>query len=86
LPPIRDVEFNIELIPGAEPISKAPYRMAPIELKELKDQLQDVGKYKSKGYCQQEGIGYDEIFAPVARIEAIRLLLAYAAHKDFMDF
>ncbi|GKD25153.1 putative reverse transcriptase domain, aspartic peptidase domain protein [Tanacetum coccineum] len=35
IPPIRDVEFNIELIPGAEPISKAPYRMAPIELKEL---------------------------------------------------
>ncbi|GJU47244.1 retrotransposable element Tf2 [Tanacetum coccineum] len=39
----RDViEFNIELIPGAEPISKAPYRMAPIELKELKDQLQEL--------------------------------------------
>nr|GFD03839.1 putative reverse transcriptase domain-containing protein [Tanacetum cinerariifolium] len=35
-------EFNIELIPGAEPISKAPYRMAPIELKELKYQLQEL--------------------------------------------
>ncbi|GKF61285.1 hypothetical protein Tco_0181339, partial [Tanacetum coccineum] len=32
IPPIRDVEFNIELIPGAEPISKAPYR---VELQEL---------------------------------------------------
>ncbi|GKG28217.1 hypothetical protein Tco_0406544, partial [Tanacetum coccineum] len=42
IPPIREVEFNIELIPGAEPISKAPYRMAPIELKELKDQLQEL--------------------------------------------
>ncbi|GKA07112.1 putative reverse transcriptase domain-containing protein [Tanacetum coccineum] len=42
IPPIRDVEFNIKLIPGAEPISKAPYRMAPIELKELKDQLQEL--------------------------------------------
>nr|GFD27158.1 putative reverse transcriptase domain-containing protein [Tanacetum cinerariifolium] len=31
IPPIREVEFNIELIPGAEPISKAPYRMAPVE-------------------------------------------------------
>ncbi|GKG22057.1 putative reverse transcriptase domain-containing protein, partial [Tanacetum coccineum] len=41
-PPIRDVEFNIELIPGAEPVSKAPYHMAPIELKELKDQLQEL--------------------------------------------
>nr|GFA57513.1 putative reverse transcriptase domain-containing protein [Tanacetum cinerariifolium] len=42
IPPVREVEFNIELIPGAEPISKAPYRMAPIELKELKDQLQEL--------------------------------------------
>nr|GFD07483.1 putative reverse transcriptase domain-containing protein [Tanacetum cinerariifolium] len=42
IPPVREVEFNIELIPGPEPISKAPYRMAPIELKELKDQLQEL--------------------------------------------
>nr|GFC54064.1 putative reverse transcriptase domain-containing protein [Tanacetum cinerariifolium] len=39
IPPVREVEFSIELIPGAEPISKAPYRVALIELKELKDQL-----------------------------------------------
>ncbi|GKD74988.1 hypothetical protein Tco_1333270, partial [Tanacetum coccineum] len=32
IPPIRDVEFNIKLIPGAEPIFKAPYRMAPIDI------------------------------------------------------
>nr|GFC59863.1 putative reverse transcriptase domain-containing protein [Tanacetum cinerariifolium] len=37
IPPVREVEFNIELIPGSEPISKASYRMAPIKLKELKD-------------------------------------------------
>nr|GFA94898.1 DNA-binding protein HEXBP-like [Tanacetum cinerariifolium] len=37
IPLVCEVEFNIELIPGSEPISKAPYRMAPIELKELKD-------------------------------------------------
>ncbi|GJR41008.1 putative nucleotidyltransferase, ribonuclease H [Tanacetum coccineum] len=36
------IEFGIELIPGAEPISKAPYRMAPVELKELKEQLQEM--------------------------------------------
>nr|GEY74451.1 copia protein [Tanacetum cinerariifolium] len=35
------------------------------------------------GYSQQEGIDYDETFAPVARIETICLFLAYAAHKDF---
>nr|GEX43605.1 retrovirus-related Pol polyprotein from transposon TNT 1-94 [Tanacetum cinerariifolium] len=38
------------------------------------------------GYSQQEGIDYDETFAPVAQIEAMRLFLAYAAHKDFIVF
>ncbi|GJZ52703.1 putative nucleotidyltransferase, ribonuclease H, partial [Tanacetum coccineum] len=38
----REIEFGIELIPSAEPISKAPYRMAPVELKELKEQLQEM--------------------------------------------
>nr|GFB47307.1 copia protein [Tanacetum cinerariifolium] len=33
-----------------------------------------------------EGIDYDETFAPVARIEAIRLFLAYAAHEDFIVY
>ncbi|GKD64153.1 putative reverse transcriptase domain-containing protein, partial [Tanacetum coccineum] len=42
LPPEREVEFTIELIPGAQTISKALYRMAPVELKELKDQLQEL--------------------------------------------
>ncbi|KAH9778034.1 Endonuclease [Citrus sinensis] len=40
--PDREVEFTIELVPGTTPISKAPYRMAPIELKELKVQLQEL--------------------------------------------
>nr|GFC27794.1 retrovirus-related Pol polyprotein from transposon TNT 1-94 [Tanacetum cinerariifolium] len=38
------------------------------------------------GYSQQEGIDYDETFVLVARIKAIRLFLAYAAHKDFTVF
>nr|GFA83212.1 retrovirus-related Pol polyprotein from transposon TNT 1-94 [Tanacetum cinerariifolium] len=38
------------------------------------------------GYSQQEGVDHDETFAPVARIESIRLFLAYAAHKDFIVF
>ncbi|WVZ52053.1 LOW QUALITY PROTEIN: hypothetical protein U9M48_003148 [Paspalum notatum var. saurae] len=41
LPPDRDVEFKIDLIPGTAPISRRPYRMAPDELKELKTQLQE---------------------------------------------
>ena len=37
----------------------------------------------AKGYSQTEGIDFDETFAPVARLEAIRMFLAYAANKDF---
>ena len=42
LPPDRDMEFCIDLVPGTEPISKPPYRMAPVELEELKKQLQEL--------------------------------------------
>ncbi|XP_050877002.1 uncharacterized protein LOC127080744 [Lathyrus oleraceus] len=40
LPPEREVEFCIDLIPGMAPISVSPYRMAPLELRELKDLLE----------------------------------------------
>nr|GFA53571.1 hypothetical protein [Tanacetum cinerariifolium] len=48
--------------------------------------LQNKARLVAVGYSQQEGIDYDETFAPVARIEAIRLFLAYAAHKDLTVF
>nr|GFA48103.1 retrovirus-related Pol polyprotein from transposon TNT 1-94 [Tanacetum cinerariifolium] len=58
--------------------------------KNKKDESNLVIRNKARlvedGYSQQEGIDYDEMFAPVARIEAIRLFLAYAAHKDFTVF
>ncbi|GJX27749.1 putative ribonuclease H-like domain-containing protein [Tanacetum coccineum] len=40
----------------------------------------------AQGYTQEEGIDYDEVFAPVARIEAIRIFLAYASFKDFVVY
>ncbi|KAA0031864.1 ty3-gypsy retrotransposon protein [Cucumis melo var. makuwa] len=49
LPPHREIEFAIELEPGTIPISRAPYRMAPAELKELKVQLQ---KLLDKGFIR----------------------------------
>ena len=42
LPPPRDVDFCIELYPGTSPISMTPYRMAPVELQELKVQIQEL--------------------------------------------
>ncbi|KAJ9552445.1 hypothetical protein OSB04_016490 [Centaurea solstitialis] len=48
--------------------------------------VRDKARLVAKGYRQQEGIDYDQTFAPVARLEAIRMFLAYAAYKDFMVF
>nr|XP_034908137.1 uncharacterized protein LOC118044086 [Populus alba] len=44
LPPIREIEVSIETIPGVSPIAQSPYRMAPMELAELKVQLQELIK------------------------------------------
>jgi len=46
--------------------------------------IRNKARLVAKGYSQQEGIDFDETFAPVARIEAIRIFLAYAAFKKFM--
>nr|GEY55282.1 retrovirus-related Pol polyprotein from transposon TNT 1-94 [Tanacetum cinerariifolium] len=58
--------------------------------KNKKDESSLVIRNKARlvvvGYSQQEGIDYDETFAPVARIEVIRLFLTYVAHKDFTVF
>ncbi|GJW59438.1 putative ribonuclease H-like domain-containing protein [Tanacetum coccineum] len=48
--------------------------------------IRNKARLVSQGYTQKEGIGYDELFAPVARIEAIRLFLAYASFKDFVVY
>ena len=47
LPPQREIEFSIDVVPGATPASITPYRMAPVELKELKLQLQE---FLEKGF------------------------------------
>ncbi|GKE59557.1 putative reverse transcriptase domain-containing protein, partial [Tanacetum coccineum] len=49
LPPVRPVEFQIELIPRAAPVARAPYRLAPSEIKELSEQLQELS---DKGFIR----------------------------------
>ncbi|GKG19056.1 hypothetical protein Tco_0376155, partial [Tanacetum coccineum] len=54
LPPTRQVEFQIDLILGATPVARAPYRLAPFEMKDLSDQLKELS---DKGF-----IRIDELF------------------------
>jgi hypothetical protein len=49
MPPDRDIEFSIELLPGTSPISKRPYRMDVKDLAELKKQIEEL---LSKGFIR----------------------------------
>ncbi|GKC91772.1 putative reverse transcriptase domain-containing protein [Tanacetum coccineum] len=49
IPPARQVEFQIDLVPGTTPIARAPYRLAPSEMKELAEQLQELS---DKGFIR----------------------------------
>nr|GEX86044.1 retrovirus-related Pol polyprotein from transposon TNT 1-94 [Tanacetum cinerariifolium] len=84
---------NVETLIIEEVFHETFYQPYPHEKKWTKDHLihKIIGDLKSSvrtrvGYSQKEGIYYDETFAPVARIEAIRLFLAYTTHKDFIVF
>jgi len=56
-------------------------------LKNKKDEdgvvVRNKARLVAKVYCQEEGIDYEETFAPVARLEAIRIFLAFATHRGF---
>nr|GEY08942.1 retrovirus-related Pol polyprotein from transposon TNT 1-94 [Tanacetum cinerariifolium] len=71
-----------------------PFGKLIIKLKWLwknkKDEDQTVIRNKArlvaKGYSQEDGIDFEESFAPVARLEAVRIFIAYAAHKSFLIY
>ncbi|XP_073304128.1 uncharacterized protein [Primulina huaijiensis] len=98
LPPNIEVEFVIDIVPGTAPISKAPYRMAPTEMKELKSQLQEL---LDKGFIRPSSSPWE---APVlfvkkkdgkgiavdpAKIEAVKkwpIPLTVAEVRSFLGF
>ncbi|GKA66714.1 putative reverse transcriptase domain-containing protein [Tanacetum coccineum] len=62
LPPVRQVEFQIDLIPGAAPVARAPYRLAPSEMQELSDQLQELADRGSSVYSKIDlRLGYHQL-------------------------
>ncbi|GJV68607.1 putative reverse transcriptase domain-containing protein [Tanacetum coccineum] len=68
IPPTRQVEFRIDLVPGATPVARAPYRLAPSEMKELAEQL--LGTY-GQGFIDQSFLALGQLrikdlFGPAA--------------------
>ncbi|GJS55347.1 reverse transcriptase domain-containing protein [Tanacetum coccineum] len=62
LPPVRQVEFLIDLIPGAAPVARAPYRLAPSEMQELSNQLQELADRGSSVYSKIDlRLGYHQL-------------------------
>nr|GEZ94989.1 retrovirus-related Pol polyprotein from transposon TNT 1-94 [Tanacetum cinerariifolium] len=57
-----------------------------VKLNELGGILKNKARLVARGYCQEKGIDFEESFAPVARLEAIRIFLAYAAHKNMVVY
>ncbi|XP_056689989.1 uncharacterized protein [Spinacia oleracea] len=83
MPPARALEFTIELNPGTSPISKAPYRMAPPEMSELKTQLQE---FFDKGYIRPSASPWG---APVLFVKkkdgSIRLCIDYRELNNYHE-
>ncbi|GKB69916.1 putative reverse transcriptase domain-containing protein [Tanacetum coccineum] len=77
LPPTRQVEFQIDLIPGAAPVAWAPYRLAPFEMKELLEQLKELSE---KGFIRPMKNRYplpriDDLFDQLQAASRVECLL-----------
>nr|GEY17703.1 reverse transcriptase domain-containing protein [Tanacetum cinerariifolium] len=75
LPPPRQVEFKIKLIPGAAPVARAPYRLASSELKELSDQLKELSE---KGFIRSSSSPWGALVLFVKKKdESFRMCIDY---------
>ncbi|GJR32391.1 retrovirus-related pol polyprotein from transposon TNT 1-94 [Tanacetum coccineum] len=84
MPPLEDIVYsNDDEDVGAEADMNNLDAFMPDEKGIV---IKNKARLVTQGYTQEEGIDYDEVFAPVARIEAIRLFLAYASFKDFVVY
>nr|GEZ23470.1 retrovirus-related Pol polyprotein from transposon TNT 1-94 [Tanacetum cinerariifolium] len=72
-----------ELVPCPDKVTVITLKwIYKVKLDELEGILKNKAHLVTRGYRQEEGIDFEESFAPVARLEAIRIFLAYAAHKN----
>nr|GEW51267.1 retrotransposable element Tf2 [Tanacetum cinerariifolium] len=74
LPPTRKVVFQIDLIPGAAPVARAPYRLAPPEMKELSEQLKELS---NKGFIRPSSSPWGAPVLFVKKDESFRMCIDY---------
>ncbi|GJZ42050.1 putative reverse transcriptase domain-containing protein [Tanacetum coccineum] len=75
LPPTRQVEFQIDLVPGAAPVARAPYRLAPSEMKELSEQLKELS---DKGFIRPSShLGSTDLVVQEEERESFRMCIDY---------
>nr|GEZ78089.1 retrovirus-related Pol polyprotein from transposon TNT 1-94 [Tanacetum cinerariifolium]GFA28943.1 retrovirus-related Pol polyprotein from transposon TNT 1-94 [Tanacetum cinerariifolium] len=76
-----------ELVPRPDKAMMITFKLIyKIKLHELGVILKNKARLVARGYRQEEGINFEESFAPVARLEAIQTFLAYAAHKNMIVY
>nr|GEW21918.1 retrovirus-related Pol polyprotein from transposon TNT 1-94 [Tanacetum cinerariifolium] len=76
-----------ELVPRPDQVMMITLKwIYKVKLDELGGILNNKARLVARGYRQEEGIEFKESFAPVARLEAIRIFLAYAAHKNMVVY
>nr|GFB58551.1 hypothetical protein [Tanacetum cinerariifolium] len=76
-----------ELIPRPDKVMMITLKwIYKVKLDELGGILKNKARLVVRGYRQEEGIDFEESFAPVARLEAIRIFLAYATHKNMVVY
>nr|GEU59641.1 reverse transcriptase domain-containing protein [Tanacetum cinerariifolium] len=68
LPPMREIEFHIDLIPGALPFVKSPYRLAPSEMLELSNQLKELQEKGLAGYYRRFIENFSKIAKPLTQL------------------
>ncbi|GJV46757.1 reverse transcriptase domain-containing protein [Tanacetum coccineum] len=87
--PVRQVEFQIDLIPGAAPVARAPYRLAPSKMQELSNQLQDLADRDVKlTYCKRIVTHYqvDDLLDPNFKLGEAPILALPEGNDDFVVY
>nr|GEX74860.1 retrotransposon protein, putative, Ty1-copia subclass [Tanacetum cinerariifolium] len=85
--PLFGVPILEELVPRPDKVMVITLKwIYKVKLNELGGILKNKARLVARGYRREEGIDFEESFTPVARLEAIRIFLAYAAHKNMVVY